>query len=164
MHDVTLPGGSGWFDLVPLSKLTVDQQDEYWDLRSELTEARRRELPPPGPDPRNPAQMLPQQEARLRQQDVTRLQALIAGWSVAATSFEGVLPWHDGSRRVMGLVAWNHLRTALAKDGAHFDVIQGVVPKEESPATTGTSGTSSPGAADAPPPASAPATSGTPTG
>ena len=166
MHDVTVPGEGaegGWFDLIPVSRLTVDQQDEYWDLRNEMAEARRRELPPPGPDPRNPAVMLPVPEARLRQSDVTRLQGLIAGWSVTATSFAGVLPWHDGSRNAMGLVAWNHLRAVLAKDGAHFDVIQGILGKEETPTTSGISGTSSSGDADAPLPDSGDGTSGTPT-
>lgn len=159
---ITVPGGSGWFDLAEPSALTVDQQDEFLDLRDELIEVRRAELPPPGPDPANPAVMAPAPEVRFKRADLTRLQGVVAAFSVTGTSYEGVLPWHDGSRQAMGLPAWNALRAALVKDGAHWDALIGVVPKEESPTTSVTSGISSPAVADAPLPDSGDGTSATP--
>ena len=162
---ITVPGSDGqWFDLADPSALTVDQQDEFLDLRDELIEKRRAELPPPGPDPANTAVMLPAPEVRFRRSDLARLHGMVAAFSVTGTSFEGVLPWHDGSRNAMGLPPWNVLRAELVKDGAHWDALMGIVGKEETPATSGTSGTSSPDDADAPLPDSGDGTSGTPTG
>lgn len=163
MHDVTLPDG-GWFDLLPVAELDPDWQDDYIEAREEMARVARAKLPPPGPDPANPAVMAPPQEARLTRGNVVVLQCMVASWSVRATSLEGVLPWHDGSRKAMGLVAWNRLVAALAKDGGHFDEIQGIIPKEAAPSTTSTSGTSSAGDATAPLTDSGPETSSTPTG
>lgn len=164
MHDVEVPGkDGGWFDLVPLSKLGTDQQDEFLEFRDELFETARRKLPPAAADPANPAMTAPQPEVRFSRADLTRLHTAAASYSVQATSFDGVLPWHDGSRAAMGLVAWNYLREALLADGKHWDALLGVVPKPTDRGTTGTSGTSSSGDADAPLPESADGTSGTPT-
>ena len=163
MHDIVLPDGS-WFDLVPVAELDPDQQDVYVETRAEMVRIARAKLPPPGPDPANPAVMAPQPEVTLTRKDVVTLQGMVASWSVRATSFEGVLPWNDGSRKAMGLVAWNRLVAVMAIDGGHFDEIQGIIPKDTLTSITGTSGTSSPGDASAPPTDSGPETSGTPTG
>ncbi|HZR50115.1 MAG TPA: hypothetical protein VFB06_11405 [Streptosporangiaceae bacterium] len=163
MHDVVVPGDGGWFDLIPVRELTVGQQDEYLDLRDQLFEEARAKLPPPGPDPANPAMMAPAPEVRFSRQQLTRLHNLAASYAVTGTSYDGVLPWHDGSRAAAGLPAWNALRQALARDGGVFDTLLGEVPKEESPTTSGISGTSSSGDADAPLPGSAEETSATPT-
>lgn len=151
---LTVPGGSGWFDLLDVAGLNATHQDEYWDLQDELRERRRAELPPAGPDPANPAQMLPEPVVRLKRADIKQIQDLVATWVVQGTSFEGVLPWGPASRTAMPLPAWNALRAELEKDGNHFDALNGVAPKPQgSPAPTGTAGSggSSPGTTESRP-------------
>jgi hypothetical protein len=140
---LTLPDGSGWFDLLDASALTAAHQDEFWDLQDELRAKRRAELPPPGPDPANPAQMLPEPEVRLTRKDIARIQALAASWVVQATSYAGVLPWDEGSRGRLPLTAWNVLREELAKDGGVFDALNGITPPKP-PDGTATSASTSP--------------------
>ena len=133
-----LPDGN-WFDLLDVGMLTATHQDDYWDLQDELREKRRAELPPPGPDPANPAQMLPEPVVRLKRADIRQVQDLVASWVVRGTSFEGVLPWGPDSRAAMPLSALNALRAELEKDGQHYDALNGVAPK--APASTPPSGT-----------------------
>src|SRR5579859_2263573 len=164
---LTLPDGSGWFDLLHVEHLNATHQDEYWDLRDELIEKRRAELPAPGPDPANPAQTLPAPAVRLRRADIRQLEDLVASWVVQDTSFAGVLPWGPASRAAMPLPAWNALRSELEKDGGHFDAVNGVAPKAPtSPAPTGTTGSADTSAAGTPSPLPEPAgePSGTPQG
>lgn len=152
----TLPDGSGWFDLADVSDvsaLNARHQDEYWDLQDELREKRRAELPPAGPDPANPAVMLPEPAVRLKRADIKQVQDLAASWVVQGTSFEGVLPWGPGSRTAMPLPAWNALRAEMEKDDGHFDALNGVAPKGPASATpTGSGGSADSSEAGTPSP------------
>ena len=149
-----LPDGSGWFDLLDVERLNATHQDDYWDLQDELREKRRAELPPAGPDPANPAQMLPEPVVRLKRADIKQVQDLVASWVVQGTSFEGVLPWGPASRTAVPLPAWNALRAAMEKDGNHFDALNGtapVAPKAPASATPTGSGGSADSSADTTP-------------
>ena len=136
-----LPDGN-WFDLLDVGMLTATHQDDYWDLQDELREKRRAELPPPGPDPANPAQMLPEPVVRLKRADIRQIQDLVASWVVQGSSFEGVLPWGPDSRAAMPLAAWNALRSAMEADDGIFDALNGTAPKAASAAPSGTGGSS----------------------
>lgn len=143
-----LPDDSGWFDLLDVAGLNAGHQDDYWDLQDELRERRRAELPPAGPDPKNPAMMLPEPAVRLKRADIARVHDLVASWVVTATSFPGVLPWGPGSRAAMPLPAWNALRSEMEKDGLHFDALNGVAAPKRDRSSTENSVTSSPDAGE----------------
>jgi hypothetical protein len=150
MARLNLLDGSGWFDLMEAGGLNADHQDEYWDMQEDVREKKRALLPPPGPDPANPAVMAPEPVIKMTRKDVKPIQDLVAGWVVQGTSFAGVLPWDAGSRTRMPLAAWNALREAF---DPFYDILNGEGPKE-TPApdetTSATSSTTSPDAAPAP--------------
>lgn len=144
-----LPDGSGWLELAEVNSLTTDHQDEYWDVREEMFERKRAALPPPGPDPANPAVMAPPPDVRLTRREANDMYSLAASWVVSGSSFAGVAPWGPESRKAMGLPMWNLLRSAM-DDKGYTDALLGNAPKETTEAST-PSGNTSQGAAPAPP-------------
>lgn len=113
---IDLPGG--WADLLEISALNADHQDEYVDLGQEIREKKEAALAAtePAPLPDNPAVMADPADKpaiRLTRKDVRPIQDLVAGWVVKDISYPGVLPWNSASRALMPLPDWNVLRDAL---------------------------------------------------
>lgn len=160
MH-LPMPDGSGWFDLLDVGQLNAGHQDDYQDLGDELREKKRASLPPPEPDPANPAVMTEpsEQAARLTRKEVRPIYDLVLSWIVTGTSYGVTLPWGEQSRAQVPLPAWNMLRQAV--DDYYLDALNGIAPKPE---TGPTSSTTSPEPAPVPLPGPAPEPSGTPAG